>query len=309
VNAPDRCHVVLPLYRDVESFEILRERVRELEGLPPMQFWVVDDSAGRDPDVADLHRHADVSVVVPPFNLGHQRAIVAGLRVASEYLSPGDLVVTMDSDGEDRPEDLPRLVDSLLAEPDPWRIVIARRTERDEQFRFKVLYLCFRLMFRVLTGRKVRSGNFAAFRGTFVHSMLLHPSFDLCYSSSLLTLNADPIAVPCARGKRYAGQSRMGTEKLLMHGIRMLMPFADRIAIRSLALCAVTSAVTALTLFAVLLARLTGAGTIAAGGYWVLLGGVVVSGLGLVNFLVLFSGYVQTNALSLARIDERVVIE
>jgi len=101
--------------------------------------------------------------------------------------------------------------------------VIARRTEREEPLAFRLLYLCFRILFRVLTGRSVRSGNYAAYRGAYVQSMLFHPSFDLCYSSSLITLNADPVFVPCPRGTRYAGQSRMGLEKLLTHGVRMLM--------------------------------------------------------------------------------------
>lgn len=314
MSAQLRFRVVTPVYRDVESFLILRDRVTLYVGLDApdpelLRFFVVDDAAGQDPDIKKVRGLPDVSIVHPPFNLGHQRAIVLALRAIADLLASDDVVITMDADGEDRPEDLPAIIDALVRDDDPWRVVIARRTEREESLTFRVLYLAFRLLFRALTGRSVRSGNYAAYRGAYVQSMLFHPSFDLCYSSSLITLNADPTFVPCPRGTRYAGHSRMGLEKLLTHGVRMLMPFADRIAIRSLAVCMATVGVTVLTFAGILVGRLTGAISVSGWWSWPLLAGIVVAGLGLVNFLVLFAGYVQTDALSMARIDQRVRVE
>ena len=53
---------------------------------------------------------AHVTVLQPPFNLGHQRALVYALRKALPQIADEDAVVTLDADGEDRPEDLPRLL-------------------------------------------------------------------------------------------------------------------------------------------------------------------------------------------------------
>jgi hypothetical protein len=311
--SPVKCSIVVPIYRDVESFVELRRRVlAQLDESPDVggvRFFVVDDTAGQDLELSELHALSDVTVITPPFNLGHQRAIVVGLRSISDRLDDDELVVTMDGDGEDKPADLLALIDALLQADDPWRVVLARRTKRRESFTFLLLYLAFRIVFRLLTGREIRSGNYAAFRGAYVRTMLFHPSFDLCYSSSLITLNPDPTFVPCARGTRYAGESRMGIEKLLMHGVRMLMPFSDRIAIRSLALCGVAALVTVVALITLLVGRASGSFAASPGWAWLLVGGVLVAGLGLVNFLVLFSGFVQTSALSLANIDQRVVID
>lgn len=305
--------VVLPVYLDVESFEILRSRaLHELAGdgvePRPVHFVVVDDSAGYDPQMAQLKGRPDITVVQPPFNLGHQRALVAGLRTIKDDLADDDIVITMDSDGEDRPEDLPRLV-AAVDSADPSRVVIARRTTRKVNLRFRVLYVGFRLMFRILTGCEVRSGNFAAFTGRYGRQMLSHPSFDLCYSSSLITLNAQPVFVPCPRGERYAGRSRMGIEKLLTHGVRMLMPFADRIAVRSLAVCMATAGLTLVLLLGLILVGILGDGGASVSWTLALVCGLVVAGLGLVNFLVLFASHVHTAALSLARVDEQVVVE
>src|SRR3954452_1816239 len=106
--------VVCPVYFDVPAFRILRERVLDVVAEDPrlagrdLRFLVVDDTAGRDAAIAGLDDLPDVEVMRPPFNLGHQRALVYALRLLSPRLADDEIVVTLDADGEDRPEDLPR---------------------------------------------------------------------------------------------------------------------------------------------------------------------------------------------------------
>ena len=230
-----------PSYRDVASFVILRTRIlgviatEQAFSSADVYFVVVDDTGGYDDDIDQLKEHSDVRVITPPFNLGHQRALVFGLRLILPDIHETDLIVTMDADGEDRPEDLPRLIETFMATPDErGMLCVARRTKRSESLRFRILYIFFRTMFRTLTGNTVRNGNYAAYRGWLAKRMLTHPYFDLCYASTLVSLDLNVIPVPCPRGKRYQGRSRMNMFRLIMHGIRMLMPFTDRIAVRAL---------------------------------------------------------------------------
>ena len=81
----------------------------------------------------------------------------------------------------------------------------------------------------------MRTGNYAVMPGGMAKRALLHPTFDLAYSSAILALDMPVTYVPCERGRRYEGESKMTYGKLAMHGLRMLMPFTDRIAIRALA--------------------------------------------------------------------------
>jgi len=233
---------VCPSFRDVPSFTHLRRDILEnLDSVSPsswgaIKFAVIDDTGGIDPAMAELEPFGDCRVIDPPFNLGHQRAIVFGLRSILDDIQDEDVIVTMDSDGEDRAEDVGRLLAGLQSSEAPQSsLAIALRTKRSESLSFKIFYRLYRAMFRAMTGTTVRSGNFAAYRGWLARRILLHPFFDLCYSSSLISLNINRIMVPCARGDRYEGRSRMGLFGLLMHGIRMLMPFTDRIAVRALA--------------------------------------------------------------------------
>lgn len=273
---------------DTESYTRLRAEVRSAVGATDgdrnLRFLVVDDSAGTDADVATLQQFDDVEVLTPPFNLGHQRAIVYGLRHLAGSLADDDVVVTMDSDGEDQPADVPRLLAALHSSGAA--LVLAERTKRSEPLLFRVLYVLFRVFFRVIAGITVLSGNFAAQRGDSLKATISHPSFDLCYSSTLLALRRSTERVPCARGSRFAGRSRMNTSSLIAHGIRMLLPFSERIAARMLVIAA-----TAFIAFVTVLV-LVGAGVIT--GTAAIISTSVVAVLfatGFLGFLVLFSSF------------------
>jgi polyisoprenyl-phosphate glycosyltransferase len=274
-------------------------------GTGPVRFVVIDDTAGQDPEIATLRDLGDVSVFQPPFNLGHQRALVYALRKALPQIEDDDAVVTLDADGEDRPEDLPRLLAQLSSSLKSQRkVVLALRTKRRESIAFKVFYRLFRLLFRSLTGATVRSGNFAAMPGSIAKRALLHPTFDLSYSSAILALDLPVEYVPCERGERYEGRSKMTYGRLAMHGLRMLMPFTDRIAIRALATFVFFGILGAVLAVIVVCLKLFTSSSIPGWTSYIALGALIVSLVALGNFVSLFVLFSQTRAVSLANIEE-----
>jgi glycosyltransferase involved in cell wall biosynthesis len=300
--------IVTPVYRDVSSFEILRERLREVLGTAAAdaRFVVIDDTAGQDEEIERLRQLDDVTVLRPPFNLGHQRAIVYALRKILPRVGDDDAVVTLDADGEDQPSDLPRLLAALQGEEGRLRqeVVLALRTKRRESLGFKVFYRLFRLLFRSLTGTTVRSGNFAAMPGSIAKRVLLHPTFDLSYSSAILAIDVPVEYVPCERGERYAGRSKMTYGKLAMHGLRMLMPFTDRIAIRALGAFVFFGILGALLAVVVVGLKLFTTSAIPGWTSYIALGSLIVSLVALGNFVSLFVLFSQTRAVSLANIED-----
>jgi glycosyltransferase involved in cell wall biosynthesis len=303
--------IVTPVYRDTGSFRILRERLLEtLAGRPEtppgtVRFVVIDDTGGQDPEVEELQALDDVIVLQPPFNLGHQRGIVYALRKMLPRFAEDDAVVTMDADGEDRPEDLPRLLDALReGERSGHHVVLALRTKRHEPPLFKVLYRGFKVLFRALTGATVRTGNYAVMSGGMARRALLHPTFDLAYSSAILALDMPVTYVPCERGRRYQGESKMTYGKLAMHGLRMLMPFTDRIAIRALAVFVFFGLLGGLLAAVVLVIKIFTASSIPGWASYVALSALIVSLVALGNFVSLFVLFSQTRAVSLASIEE-----
>ena len=296
--------VLSPMLHDTASFLRLRDEVAAAcagAGIGgTIRHLVVDDSAGTDGEVRRLRDLDDVTVMTPPFTLGHQRAIVFGLRQLARHVAPDDVVVTMDSDGEDQPADVPRLVGALTGATS---LVVAERTERSESLRFRVMYLFFRVVFRLVTGTSVRSGNFAAQRGDSLVTTIGHPSFDLCYSSTLLTLRRPTVRVPCARGSRFAGRSRMNQSALIAHGIRMMLPFSERIAVRML----VAAGATGVVLVASVVAVVTGlVGDAGAGAVTVVVALATVLVILVVSSVVLFAGFAQSSGIAALGIETTV---
>ncbi len=307
----EKLWIVCPSYTDVLAFTMLRKRLLEVIEAADLldhrlvRFVLVDDTGGYDDEIDDLRAFDDVRVVTPPFNLGHQRALVCGLRTILTDLEDSDLVVTMDADGEDRPDDLPRLLAPLIESPSQRkRLCVARRTERQESASFRVMYFFFRMMFRVLTGVTVRSGNYAAYRGWLARRMLLHPYFDLCYSSTLVSLDMPVTPVPCPRGERYAGRSRMNLLRLFMHGVRMLMPFTDRIAVRALASFSAIFGLGLMLAIAVVATKVFTSAAIPGWTTTTLLGLIIVSFVALGNFIVLFAVFSHSRGISMANLED-----
>jgi hypothetical protein len=230
---------VTPCYFDVDSFRELRKRCllvaqKCLPELEP-ELILVDDTGGQDPQVEQLQSDSLITVITPPYNLGHQGAIVFALRSLAAQIAPEDYVVTLDCDGEDRPEDIPDLISRLNSRPhDLYAVSLAQRTKRSETLIFRFMYFFFKAFFASLSGETIKSGNFAAFRGLFVQSVIFHPYFDYCYSSSLVALPLRRSQVALPRGVRYFGKSKMNILSLIGHGFRMLLPFSERIATRGI---------------------------------------------------------------------------
>jgi polyisoprenyl-phosphate glycosyltransferase len=298
---------VTPVYRDVQSFLILRERLLEIRaeaGIDWVRFVVADDTAGQDPEVELLRALDDVVVLEPPFNLGHQRAIVFALRRALPEIADDDLIVTLDADGEDRPADLPRMIAPLREDQNHDQgVALAQRTERNESLGFKVMYMLFRAFFRALTGTTVRTGNFAAMRGSVARRALGHPMFDLAYSSTLLALDLPITYVPCPRGDRYEGESKMTFGRLSIHGLRMLMPFTERIAVRALAAFTFFLVLGIAIAVAIVFVKLFTNSAIPGWASIIALASLILSLIALGNFVTLFMLFSQTRAVSLSGVE------
>lgn len=168
--------LVVPIFNDFVSFNHLCREVDRLlvEWCVELSVIGVDDGSLQsaeavcfDPPLANIKR---VRLVKLACNLGHQRAIAIGLVEAAED-GCFDAVLVADSDGEDRPVDMGRLIAEHRARSDA--IVVARRSKRSEGLRFRAFYAIYKTMFHAFTGKKVDFGNFVllpnAALGRLVH--------------------------------------------------------------------------------------------------------------------------------------------
>jgi glycosyltransferase involved in cell wall biosynthesis len=123
--------VVVPVYNEQENVTPLLERLHDaLEGLGrPYELLLVDDGS-TDQTAARLReavvRFPALRVVRLRSNFGQSAALSAGFDLAR-----GELVVTMDGDGQNDPADIPRLLDVLK---EGYDVVSGWRVDRRDPF-------------------------------------------------------------------------------------------------------------------------------------------------------------------------------
>jgi hypothetical protein len=230
--------VLLPLYDDWESLRMLLGHLDdELSRLGiPAQVLVVDDASNQplpeDPAWGPFEAIETVQVLRLRRNLGHQRAIAIGLAHVEEH-TECPCVVVMDSDGEDAPADVPRLLERFHAEGQS-QIVFAERTRRSESYVFTTFYHLYRVVHLVLTGVPVRVGNYSVVPRSRLESLVVVSEMWNHYAAAVIKSRQPHCLVPTRRATRLSGRSRMNFVGLVIHGLSALSVFSETIGARLL---------------------------------------------------------------------------
>lgn len=201
------------------------------------------------------YRNLDrLSVVELKRNLGHQRAISLGLTyIQSKIDTP--LVVVMDGDGEDTPSEAHALVRRSRELGDS-KIVFARRSQRSEGIAFRVFYVVFKALYRILTGRNYRFGNFSAIPAKFLGRLSVISEGWNHYASSVQKARVPFEEIDTVRGKRLDGKSKMNFTSLVIHGLSAVSVHSEVVGVRLLAATLGLTAVSVLLVAIVVAVRL-----------------------------------------------------
>jgi hypothetical protein len=116
-------------------------------------------------------------------------------------------------------------------------------------------------------------------------------------------MNENLIYVPCDRGVRYRGRSKMNYSKLFIHGLRMLMPFLDVITIRGMVFFGSVLAASMASLFTIVYIRLFTNLAIPGWATFTVLLTLLAALMSFSHALSLFIFYTQANLLSMSRLE------
>jgi glycosyltransferase involved in cell wall biosynthesis len=197
---------------------------------------LLDDGSTIEPDhrlkLPQLNAVGTVEILRLARNLGHQRAISIGLAWASEN-RPGRTVAILDGDGEDNPADIPKLAAQYEAEGGQ-KIVFAARTRRMERWQFQVCYRVYQFVHLLLTGHRVRVGNFSIVPPAAVQQLAVISETWNHYAAAVFNSRIPYVMVPTPRDRRIGGRSRMNFTALVVHGLSALSVFSHIIGVRLL---------------------------------------------------------------------------
>jgi len=241
------CRLLLPLLDEALAGANRTARVVLIDDGSPQ--GVPDDFPGRR-----FGAIARVDVLHLRRNLGHQRAIAIGLSHVWEHV-PCEALVLMDSDGEDAPGDVPRLL-ARFDEEGGAKIIFAERTRRSESWTFVFFYRLYKLIHLVLAGIRVRVGNFSVLPRRALDSLIVVSELWNHYSAAVFKSQQPFETLPTTRARRLSGRSRMNFVRLVAHGLSAISVFGEVIGVRLLVATLALILVTASGLVASLLVPL-----------------------------------------------------
>jgi len=237
-RAPSRIVVLIPLFNDWEAADLLLDGLDSAfaRSRSSVEVLFVDDgSTDATPESFAQRRFTalrSIDILRLRRNLGHQRAIAVGLvYVYQNRLAQA--VVVMDSDGEDRPEDIHALLDRFQRDR-AGSIVFAARSKRLERLPFRILYHLYRFIHRLLTGDPVRVGNFSVVPFECLAKLVVVPEIWNHYAAAVIRSRIQFFTIPIPRGKRVAGKSKMNFIALLLHGLSAFFVYGEIVGARLL---------------------------------------------------------------------------
>ena len=229
--------ILIPVYNDWKSlFKLLVNIDAQLAGWPAeISVIIVNDASTQERpiNILKFDNLKSIHIINMKKNKGHARCIAAGLKYISEK-EDFDWVIPMDSDGEDRPEELGPILCKGYECPD--KAITANRVKRSEGLFFKLCYLIHKYLNFIFTGNLIKFGNFTCLPKVLVKKMVNEPATWNSFSGSLakLTSDLDRASISSSRGTRYFDPSKMSFYNLLKHSLSITAVFKKKFLIRAI---------------------------------------------------------------------------
>ena len=239
--------VLIPVFNDWDSLYILLDRIdQEIRSLQQTVRIILVNDGSIEPLPLKIEEMsfdviACLDVLALKRNFGHQRAIALGLSYVEENCSCR-YVLVMDGDGEDAPSDIPRLLEKLIEQGER-KIIFAERSKRSESTIFKFFYRFYRIIHWLLTGIRVRVGNFSIIPCSILPRLVIVSDLWNHYAASVFKARFPFEVIQTDRANRLAGQSRMNFVSLVIHGISAISVFGDLVGVRLLIFVAIITCV------------------------------------------------------------------
>ncbi|MEP6728804.1 MAG: glycosyltransferase, partial [Bacteroidota bacterium] len=225
--------ILIPVYNDWISLNKLLTELEELlinRDKTHYQLLIINDGSSEKPDIKS-GKLLQVKIIDLTANLGHQKAIAAGMSYIHHSIQCNNILI-MDADGEDQPEDAIKLLDS--AKSNPGNLIIGIRRKRNDGFSFRVYYLMYKLLFRILTGKRISFGHFMVIPKKIADRLVYQSDIWNNLAATVLKTEITNTKINTNKGFRYNGKSKMNFNSLLLHGLGAIAVFIENIAVRLL---------------------------------------------------------------------------
>lgn len=218
--------LVIPVLDEAGVIEQFYGQIRVVVDELPYDFHVlfVDDGS-RDGTADSLRAIADedprVTVLSFSRNFGHQAALTAGLDH-----STGDIVITLDGDGQHPPEMIPQMIDLCKQGYD---IVQAQRIEDGQAHSLKqATSSAFYKLINAISGTHIEPGaaDFRALNRQAVDALKSMPEYHRFLRGMISWMGYRSVILPYHETRRMAGRSKYSFGKMFRLAMDALFSFS-----------------------------------------------------------------------------------
>lgn len=219
--------VVCPVYRGENTLGPLVKRLKKSipDSFGELQIILIDD-ASPDNSWKEIERltmiHPEVIGIKLSRNFGQHYAITAGLDH-----SDGDWVVVMDCDLQDRPEEIPSL---LQKAKEGYDVVLARRVNREDSY-----FKCFssKVFYRTLawlTGSKQDEsiGNFGVYHKRVIQEIINMRESIRYFPTMVKWVGFKQSTLDVKHAGRQKDQSTYSLKKLFNLALDIMLAYSDK---------------------------------------------------------------------------------
>jgi len=229
-----KINILLPVFNDWESLNYLLKDLEKVKNNNKtnlsIEVTVIDDCSSIYQKINEKLLDFHIKIIRLNNNVGSQKAINIGLKYLQENKIDFDYCLIMDSDGEDKAEDLIKLVN--CAEENKGKIIFSSRGKRQDGFIFYLFYKIYLFFFYILTGQNINFGNFSCLPKNIINEVINLKYREIHHSASILKSKLPYKKIKCNRGKRFMGKSKMSLKNLVFHGLNGMAIFFKIILVR-----------------------------------------------------------------------------
>ena len=227
--------ILTPVYNDWKSASKLIQEINTIVKDLDAEFSLVivnDASTEEKPtSISNTENLLSIEILNIKNNQGHGRCIATGLKHIFQN-KEFDYVIPMDSDGEDRPEEIKSFLEYIKY--DEGKPIVGERVKRSENFIFKTCYHLHKIITYAFTGQSIKFGNYTCLPKSTVEKLINDKSTWCSFSGALAKLEKNRSSTPSIRGSRYFGPSKMSFRGLIKHSLSIISVFKLTVILRSI---------------------------------------------------------------------------
>ena len=227
--------ILIPIYNDWQSLAKLIEEINRLSFNPEFQISliIVNDASNHDrkDEEKTFENIQSIKILNMKKNQGHSRCIATGLKYIHEK-EDFDYVIPMDGDGEDRPDEISKFIESTDYYVE--KAIVGERIKRSEGSIFTFFYVVHKFLTYFFTGKSIKFGNFTCLPKSVVKKFIIEKSSWNSFSGSLVKIEKSFGSIKSTRGKRYFGPSKMSFLNLVKHSLSIISVFKFNVIVRSI---------------------------------------------------------------------------